>query len=240
MFKFFRRIRLDIMETGKTGKYLKYAMGEIILVVIGILIALQINNWNEDRKDRIKEKQYLKSFKIDLLANISELERVIQKSELTSRNADTVLMTYKNEIKDMPLPKLIYHIMSGTGFTVYTSQEGTVQDIMGSGSLGIIINDSIRHAIGSWEGSLKILREWEKIEKTSSDNYVNFMNTHIDLYKDDPHTVLTEERKTFLFNNRIFMNQLTDRKYLPLTLNEEYKKELQRLQGLVKLLENLQ
>ncbi len=43
------------METGKTSKYLKYAIGEIILVVIGILIALSINNWNESRKEAIQE-----------------------------------------------------------------------------------------------------------------------------------------------------------------------------------------
>jgi hypothetical protein len=61
---------------------------------------------------------------------------------------------------------------------------------------------------------------------------------HLDLYKDDPLLVLTEERKEFLFNNRYFLNHLTDRKYVPLTLNEEYKKELQRLQGLVQLLQD--
>ncbi len=50
MIKFFRKIRYDLMEKNKTGKYLKYAIGEIILVVTGILIALQINNLNEQRK----------------------------------------------------------------------------------------------------------------------------------------------------------------------------------------------
>lgn len=47
MIKFFRNIRQNLLAEGKIGKYLKYASGEIILVVIGILIALQINNWNE-------------------------------------------------------------------------------------------------------------------------------------------------------------------------------------------------
>ena len=55
MIKFFRKIRQNLISEGKTGKYLKYAIGEIILVVIGILIALQINNWNEVRKDKIAE-----------------------------------------------------------------------------------------------------------------------------------------------------------------------------------------
>ena len=58
MIKFFRKIRYNLMETGKTGKYFKYAIGEIVLVVIGIIIALQVNNWNESRKDRILEQDY--------------------------------------------------------------------------------------------------------------------------------------------------------------------------------------
>ena len=58
MIKFFRRIRYDLMEKNKTGKYFKYAIGEIILVVIGILIALQINNWNEvqEKKNRLRNR----------------------------------------------------------------------------------------------------------------------------------------------------------------------------------------
>jgi hypothetical protein len=48
MIKFFRKIRYDLIENNKTGKYFKYAIGEIVLVMIGILLALQVNNWNED------------------------------------------------------------------------------------------------------------------------------------------------------------------------------------------------
>ncbi|MBO3118022.1 hypothetical protein J4050_14790 [Winogradskyella sp. DF17] len=59
MIKFFRTIRYNLMETGKTTKYFKYAIGEIILVVIGILIALGINNWNENRKSKLVEKDVL-------------------------------------------------------------------------------------------------------------------------------------------------------------------------------------
>ena len=61
------------MEKNKTGKYLKYAIGEIILVVIGILIALQINNWNEYRKDRNREQAILKNLQIDFQTNIKNV-----------------------------------------------------------------------------------------------------------------------------------------------------------------------
>jgi len=56
MIKFFRKIRFDLMNKNKTGKYLKYAIGEILLVVIGILIALQVNNWNIERKSELKAR----------------------------------------------------------------------------------------------------------------------------------------------------------------------------------------
>jgi len=58
MIKIFRKIRQNLLMENKTGKYFKYAIGEIILVVIGILIALQINNWNENRKNKITEADY--------------------------------------------------------------------------------------------------------------------------------------------------------------------------------------
>ncbi len=59
MIKFFRKIRFNLMSENKTGKYFKYAIGEIVLVVLGILIALQINNWNEQRKQRKLEESTL-------------------------------------------------------------------------------------------------------------------------------------------------------------------------------------
>ncbi|MCK5401792.1 MAG: hypothetical protein KAJ28_09165 [Flavobacteriaceae bacterium] len=74
MIKFFRKIRYQLLGEGKTGKYLKYAVGEIVLVVIGILIALSINNWNEDRKAIIKEKSYIRSIYHDIKDDIKNIE----------------------------------------------------------------------------------------------------------------------------------------------------------------------
>ncbi len=70
MIKFFRKIRQKLLSEGKTGKYFKYAIGEIVLVVIGILIALQINNWNEKNQQREKEKVILKNLKTSLEKDI--------------------------------------------------------------------------------------------------------------------------------------------------------------------------
>lgn len=70
MIKFFRNIRQNLLNEGKTTKYIKYAIGEIILVVIGILIALSINNWNEKRKNEIKILSILKEVQNDLQEDI--------------------------------------------------------------------------------------------------------------------------------------------------------------------------
>ena len=70
MIKFFRKNRQTLLSEGKTAKFLKYAIGEIILVVIGILIALQINNWNEKVKLKNEEIKFLKNFKQSLISDI--------------------------------------------------------------------------------------------------------------------------------------------------------------------------
>ena len=70
MIKFFRNIRQNLLNEGKTTKYLKYAIGEIVLVVIGILIALQINNWNINRLNIEKENRYLNEIKNNLNSDL--------------------------------------------------------------------------------------------------------------------------------------------------------------------------
>ena len=74
MIKFFRKIRQNLLNEGKTAKYFKYAIGEIVLVVIGILIVLQINNWNEERKDQNKLLNIYRLISIDIDNDIEELQ----------------------------------------------------------------------------------------------------------------------------------------------------------------------
>ncbi|MFT5762098.1 MAG: hypothetical protein ACI8WA_001222, partial [Polaribacter sp.] len=78
MIKFFRKIRYDLMEKNKTGKYLKYAIGEIILVVVGILIALQINNWNAEKKTAITELKILEVMQKNLNSDLRDIDINIQ------------------------------------------------------------------------------------------------------------------------------------------------------------------
>lgn len=76
MIKFFRQIRQNLLSEDKTGKYLKYAIGEIVLVVIGILIALQLNNANEKSKLNLQGKIYTQSLIAELKSDLQILEGV--------------------------------------------------------------------------------------------------------------------------------------------------------------------
>ncbi len=88
MIQFFRKIRQNLISEGKTGRYLKYAIGEIVLVMIGILLALQVNNWNENRKAKIREKELLVNLTVNLY---------IDKTRFTYnlKEADEILNVYK-------------------------------------------------------------------------------------------------------------------------------------------------
>lgn len=97
MLKFFRRIRQNLLAENKTGKYLKYAIGEIILVVIGILIALQINNWNENSKKTQLEISILNDIKSDLMENIHNLNEGIAHTKQSFSNNTKVIELFKNK-----------------------------------------------------------------------------------------------------------------------------------------------
>jgi hypothetical protein len=101
MIKIFRNIRKSLLtedlparKVGKTIKYFKYAIGEIILVVIGILIAVQVNSWNTDNKDKKLEKRYITDLIQDLQADsvaIAEY-RIISDEQVRKKNLWTIMM----------------------------------------------------------------------------------------------------------------------------------------------------
>ena len=82
MLKIFNKKRQQILNEDKRGKYLKYAIGEIVLIVVGILIALQINNWNLERKDKLKEIQLLTGIRNDILNDALDFNDIIKGYEL--------------------------------------------------------------------------------------------------------------------------------------------------------------
>jgi hypothetical protein len=97
MIKFFRKIRQKMLTENKFGKYLTYAIGEIILVVIGILIALSINNWNENRKNSIEEKAILENLIENLNLSKIQSEQLISEENQLKQNLIQILGVNSND-----------------------------------------------------------------------------------------------------------------------------------------------
>ena len=105
MIKLFRKIRYELIEKNKTGKYLKYAIGEILLVVIGILIALQINNWNTDRKNRNRESVFVNQLAADLQSSTVDLKKImINFSDMAIASGKVVHTFYKPSLQSDSIP----------------------------------------------------------------------------------------------------------------------------------------
>ncbi len=146
MIKFFRKIRQNLLMENKTGKYFKYAFGEIVLVVLGILIALQINNWNEHRKERKSEIKYLTNIKLDLQKDIISLNEQIniRKNKVVVTN-DLISHINGNQIADINLlAKNVYATLMEERFT---PNNGTYNELASSGNLSLIENDSIKQLL---------------------------------------------------------------------------------------------
>ena len=164
MIKFFRNIRKNLLTVGKTTKYLKYAFGEIILVVIGILIALQINNWNEQRKINTEEQNALINLKEDFLYNKSQIDSLIVSTKRTvEANLEILEFTGK---KSKPVSEVYFdslvNFISAT--EQYFPRNGFLDDLINSGKLSIIKNENLRNKISLWKPKLDNIY---KIENTS-------------------------------------------------------------------------
>jgi len=143
MIKFFRKIRQRMLTENKFGKYLIYAIGEIILVVIGILIALQINNWNEGQKQRQEEIEILKEVKSALIYDLNNAFHSMKNRAISRRDlAIDLLETIKTgkELNDS-----INFIFIAGGETFRPSY--TAYKALESKGIDIIKNDSIKYGI---------------------------------------------------------------------------------------------
>ena len=149
MLQFFRKIRYGLAKDQQFFKYSRYAIGEIVLVVIGILIALQINNWNEERKFRKEESAYLKRLVSENKDDLetfkiirNNLSKGIETIELFSQSlkepsvSDSALVLAANE-----------YFRYGSIYPVFTSSTSTFDDLKSTGNLNVISNANLRDKI---------------------------------------------------------------------------------------------
>jgi len=146
MIRFFRQIRKRLLVENKTGKYLKYAFGEILLVVMGILIALQINNWNEERKVIVKEKNYVRSIYQDLKSDLSNIEKNMAKLSFQYNTGINVLSALESkEIEVLDSVTLATNIAWNLSQIIPNERnENTWDAIKTQGAETFVIKDSLK------------------------------------------------------------------------------------------------
>lgn len=141
MIKVFRHLRQTLIMENKTSKYFKYAIGEILLVVIGILIAVQINTWNEHRKTKSNEIKTLTQLNVDLRENYKEIT-VIHELMLLSNKSGQQMLDYLNTSNQVT-DSLKYWVESFSNTNIFNNANTTYKNLENSND-NIISNDSIR------------------------------------------------------------------------------------------------
>jgi hypothetical protein len=146
MIKFFRKIRQNLLSEGKTGKYFKYAIGEILLVVIGILIALQLNNWNDNNNKTKLGYQYLTQMKSELQDDVFKLDNFIIRLKKSLENQEAALNT--NDIARLPIDSLEM-ILNSTNLDIKIS-ELTYNKMNSLGITTLSNNESLNSKISEY------------------------------------------------------------------------------------------
>ena len=208
MIPLFRKIRKKLANDNRPLKYIRYAIGEIILVVIGILIALQINIWNQSRKEKAKEVKYLTSIKSDLLEQLQYIN--IQKEyELSYINAANPVIEYYNKHFRFSLNTVFFeNITLLNSRKTFITTDPTFIDLVSSGNINLIHNDMLKKKIISY------YQELELAEKIIQNN-----NT---LIIDQEYSMVMHRLGYYYYpNNGGYLNE-------EFLLNEKVKKSIQQ------------
>lgn len=232
MIKFFRKNRQDLLSENKFGKYLTYATGEIILVVIGILIALQINNWNETKKNERIKAVYLQDFVSDLKTDIKILTTRIAENGHRINAIDSIssILSTNTKLSEKESTKFIenhYHLATESYFT---PERATIQQFESNINGNSILPKKIRDRLYRYYA---MNERMEKNDEKSLQLYQhNFITKHIltPIIEDVP-----EKGTEFKWNKTdLYLKNLKkDKDYLfaltikkGITANQNYRYEL--------------
>lgn len=172
MAKTFRNIRQKLIAENQVGKYVRYAIGEILLVVIGILIALQVHSWHQHQIDQreasnIKANLHEEFTENRALLNTSRNE--FKKSIASGLALIHLVGVSRSELEKHNLDSLLYFTFESAS---YLPSENSLQDILQSGRLNLISNKTLRENLLFWSASMKRLKN---IDDNSSDWVTNHM-----------------------------------------------------------------
>ena len=172
MIKLFRNKRKAIVKQGKTQAYIKYALGEIVLVVIGILIALKISNWNESIQIKKEEVKTLNSLSEELKGNLSEFDSIFNAQLIRNESLQTVLFI---DIKNQPISYLDSLITNNVESYSYNPSTGIYNSMINSGKIELISNDELKKRVAKLNDEVKDYQEHE-------DEITEFTKAHLETY----------------------------------------------------------
>jgi len=214
VIKVFRKIRYELMEKNKTGKpafpavrYLKYAIGEIVLVVIGILIALSINNWNTDLVDQRTEQNILKNLNMEFKQNKSTIQESIafQKSILTCARDIMKLIGQPKEVLDKNnLDSLIARSLD---YTEYRPSQVVYSDLIASGKLNLLPED-VRLLLFEWSINLDGKKEgYDTLDEISQTLLLPYLTKNASMKNIDSYSIVEWKEKSKLISDYYGMFQ---------------------------------
>lgn len=165
MIPFFRRIRKQLADDNKPWQYLRYAIGEIILVVIGILIAIQINSWNERRKASILKNVYLSRLINNIESDTVTINYVRDQIEINQKLIGELISNINSSSNDAKLDSIISNFFRrGWIISEFIPNDNTYTDLSQTGNMNIIKNT---HLID------EIIQYYGYVEEADNSNNVN-------------------------------------------------------------------
>ena len=133
MIPFFRKIRKKMADDNRPVQYARYAIGEIALLVIGILIALQINTWNEERKEERLAQTYLENLKLDLKSDIDALELALTDLNLYEKKGYYSLNVLEGKIEEIDTIEFLKSLVWNNHYHLHQPLTSTYEDLISSG-----------------------------------------------------------------------------------------------------------
>lgn len=151
MFRIFRKIRGDVLSESKSRKYLLYAFGEVFLVIIGILIALQVNNWNEERIEHIQITEFAQALVNDLERDVAMVKPITRQMQRTLDVIDTLGTYTRGKSLDQINNLDLQYLVSFTGYRPYEWNRAAVEQLKSSGALQSIKNTNLVMKITAYD-----------------------------------------------------------------------------------------
>lgn len=233
-----RKLRKKLIINKRFNDYLLYALGEIVLVMIGILLALQVDTWNQNRIDRNTEQDAIVSLLEEFKLNKERIERKQEKRI----NALNMLNIYAQAATSGRVSdSLMQATHTSDLFPGITNPSfGIIKSLISSGEVNLIQNDSLRYLLADWEDQTENLRENEEILWEFTIDYKAFMDNYLLIEGDkwydgdsfDRESKLLEVQKSIAYRNKL----LTLQSVMSITILEA-KGTIERLNKIIQLME---